>query len=333
MTELLHGAWLPFWRTLAASPVNGLEPGLRALTERRVDELRHGDLARWQAAVAELPAGGCEVVLDADVVTARGVAAGTSTPDELTRARWRHALQQLHPWRKGPFELAGIDIDSEWRSDMKWRRVLAAGVSLRDACVLDVGSGNGYYGLRMLGAGARLVLGVDPTLLYCLQAIAVQRFTQCHATAVLPLALEQLPVPRPCFDVVFSMGVLYHQRDAQAHLQSLQAWLRPGGTLVLETLVLPDDGDALLEPPDRYARMRNVHAVPRTDTLLHWLARAGFRGARRVDLSPTTPAEQRSTAWMRFESLAAALNPNDPARTIEGLPAPLRALLLARAPA
>ncbi len=328
MSELLLGAWLPFWRSLGASPVHGLGDALRAMTERSVQALRHGDLARWQAAVAELPAGGFEVSLDTDAVQARAIIA----PDDLTRARWRQALQQLHPWRKGPFELGGIGIDTEWRSDMKWRRALAAGVPLQDACVLDVGAGNGYYGLRLLGAGARLVLGVDPTLLYCLQAVAVQRFTQADATAVLPLALEQLPAPRPCFDVVFSMGVLYHQRDARAHLDALQAWLKPGGTLVLETLVTPDNGEPLLEPPDRYARMRNVHALPRTDTLLNWLARAGFVAARRAELSATTSSEQRSTPWMRFESLAAALNPNDPSRTIEGLPSPLRALVLARAP-
>ena len=325
VSEFLLGAWLPFWRNLGASPVHGLATALRATTERSVTELRHGDLARWQAAVAELPAGGFDVTLTAPAVQAHPRA----LPDELTRARWRHALQQLHPWRKGPFALAGIDIDTEWRSDLKWQRVLASGVTLQDACVLDVGAGNGYYGLRMLGAGARLVLGVDPTLLYCLQAIAVQRFTGADAGAVLPLAFEQLPAPRPRFDVVFSMGVLYHQRDARAHLERLQAWLKPGGTLVLETLVTPDDGEPLLEPPDRYARMRNVHALPRTDTLLHWLARAGFRDARRTDLTATTPAEQRSTPWMRFESLAAALNPNEPDRTIEGLPAPLRALVLA----
>ena len=41
--------------------------------------------------------------------------------------------------------------------------------------------------------------------------------------------------------------------------------------------------------------------------------------------------EQRSTEWMRFDSLASALDPNDSGRTVEGWPAPERALLLAEA--
>jgi tRNA (mo5U34)-methyltransferase len=35
---------------------------------------------------------------------------------------------------------------------------------------------------------------------------------------------------------------------------------------------------------------------------------------------------------MRFESLREALDPTDPSRTIEGLPAPTRAILIARSP-
>lgn len=37
--------------------------------------------------------------------------------------RLNSILEQLKPWRKGPFSLYGINIDTEWRSDWKWDRV------------------------------------------------------------------------------------------------------------------------------------------------------------------------------------------------------------------
>jgi len=129
---------------------------------------------------------------------------------------------------------------------------------------------------------------------------------------------------------VFSMGVLYHRKDPAHHLERILSLLRPGGTLVLETLVLPNDRrQDLLVPQGRYARMRNVWAVPGTDRLIHWLRKAGFQGIELVDTTRTTTGEQHSTAWMRFESLAEALDPLDPGRTIEGHPGPVRAVLIA----
>ncbi|MEW8068099.1 MAG: DUF1698 domain-containing protein, partial [Candidatus Thiodiazotropha endolucinida] len=44
----------------------------------------------------------------------------------------------------------------------------------------------------------------------------------------------------------------------------------------------------------------------------------------------TTIEEQRATEWMRFESLADYLDPADRSLTIEGYPAPRRAVFVAR---
>ena len=101
--------------------------------------------------------------------------------------------------------------------------------------------------------------------------------------------------------------------------------------MVLETLVLPKSREeGLLAPEGRYARMRNVWAVPGTKRLLQWVEEAGFRTAKVVDITPTTTLEQKSTQWMRFESLEQALDPLIPAMTVEGLPAPVRAIVIAR---
>ena len=242
----------------------------------------------------------------------------------------RDVLMCLHPWRKGPLRLGGVLIDSEWRSDWKWRRV-SPHVDLDGRRVLDVGCGNGYYGLRMLAAGARLVIGIDPTVLFVMQWLACRHFSGELPNFVLPLSAETLPSGRPGFDTVFSMGVLYHRRDPVQHLRRTEDLLRVGGTLVLETLVLPAGRESdLLRSPPRYARMKNVWAVPGTDRLLEWVRAAGFRQAELVDVTETTTAEQRGTPWMQFESLEQALDPEDRTRTVEGLPAPRRAVVIAR---
>ena len=237
---------------------------------------------------------------------------------------------ELHPWRKGPLQLAGMKIDSEWRSDWKWDRV-APHVELEGCRILDIGSGNGYFGLRMLGAGARLVIGIDPTLLYFMQWMACRHFSGDIPNYVLPLGVEDLPDGPAGVDVVFSMGVLYHRKDPEHHLARLNSLLaKRGSTLVLETLVLPmGSGDSVLNPRERYARMRNVWAIPGIGRLEKWVRSAGFRTVEVVDVTATGTREQRSTDWMRFESLDKALDPKDASKTVEGYPAPVRALVIA----
>jgi tRNA (mo5U34)-methyltransferase len=53
---------------------------------------------------------------------------------------------------------------------------------------------------------------------------------------------------------------------------------------------------------------------------------------RCVDVSTTTVQEQRGTEWMRFQSLRDYLDPADHSKTVEGLPAPRRAVIVGRKP-
>ena len=253
--------------------------------------------------------------------------------DTDTRAVIEQCLRGLHPWRKGPFEVFGIPLDTEWRSDWKWGRVKDALDPLPGRLVLDVGCGNGYYGWRMVGAGADLVLGIDPTLVYVMQYQALQRYIGERGNYVLPLGMEAVPDNLRAFDTVFSMGVLYHRRSPMDHLLALRQTLRPGGQLVLETLVIDGPAGQVLVPEGRYAKMRNVWFLPSPGTLEQWLRRCRFTDVQTVDVAVTRVEEQHSTPWMQFESLPDFLDPNDHAFTIEGLPAPRRAVLVARAPA
>ena len=285
---------------------------------------RHGDLPRWLAALDRLPDVEPTDISLGDVVSVR------SEPlADTTRERLETGLRGLIPWRKGPFRLFGVDIDSEWRSDMKWARI-APHIDLDGCRVLDVGCGNGYYGWRMLEAGARSVTGLDPSLLATLQYAAIAyyagRRAATPANTVLPLRFEDFEAAEP-FDVIFSMGVVYHRRDPAAHVRRLASHVHSRTTVVLESLVV--DG-APLEPRDRYARMRNVWLVPDVETLAGWLHEAGFGATEVVDVSPTAPVEQRRTDWMPYESLEEALDPEDSTRTIEGYAAPKRAVMIAR---
>lgn len=295
------------WRCLDDLGLGDCREQLEPLIRRRLSDEGHGDFRAWREVVEELntEAGNNDVM--------------------------RRLLLRLSPWRKGPFELGEITIDAEWRSNLKWERLEAGIAPLDGRSVLDVGCGNGYYALRMHDQGARAVIGLDPTVLYVMQFIAVQQFCHAPAVFVLPMRLDEFPAAQS-FDTTFSMGVLYHQRSPLDHLRQLRGTLRQGGQLVLETLYLPGEEPCARTPPDRYARMRNVWLLPTIAELRTWLARTGFEDIRILDKSRTTPDEQRSTEWMTFESLATALRPDDPRRTVEDWPAPRRVIVVANSP-
>ena len=302
-----------------------LEPWANVLAEQfsqGLSEKRYGDLPRWREALAQLPdIQPNRIFLDASSVGCEGP---VSTKH---RAQLESALRGLHPWRKGPFELFGVNIDTEWRSDWKWDRLAEAIEPLSGRRVLDVGCGSGYHCWRMLGAGAHEVIGIDPTPLFILQFKAIQRYLGGDHIHVLPTVMEALPRPLRAFDTVFSMGVLYHRRSPMEHLLELRDALRPGGQLVLETLVVEGDVNTVLVPSGRYARMGNVWFLPSPDALVLWLKKLGFKDPQVIDVTTTTTEEQRSTDWMTFHSLAQFLDPDDASKTIEGYPAPRRAIL------
>jgi tRNA (mo5U34)-methyltransferase len=301
-------------------------PSLRTLLQQRLAPEFHGDFAKWQAALQQLPVVTPSIIDLDQAAVCVGEAADLSA-EQL--AILESSLRQLHPWRKGPFELFGIHIDTEWRSDWKWDRLKHHISPLTGRNVLDIGCGSGYHCWRMRGDGARFVLGIDPTLLFVMQFNALQHYIRDPQVQVLPLGMEELPPVMACFDTVFSMGLLYHRREPQQHLQELKSCLREGGELVLETLVIDASHGDVLIPEGRYAQMRNVWAIPSVPTLIGWVQQSGFRDVHCVDVTVTTTEEQRRSDWMQFQSLTDYLDPTDQTKTIEGYPAPLRAIVIA----
>ena len=240
------------------------------------------------------------------------------------------ALSKLIPWRKGPFMINDLVLESEWDGDMKWQRITRHIKPLESKHVLDVGAGNGYFTLRMAMEGAKRALGIEPFLLFNYQFRAIKSMIESPLRALLlPVSLEDMP-KKPIFDTVFSMGVLYHQRDHMAHLSQLREMMAPNAELVIETLIVENLGDYILIPKDRYAQMRNVYSLPSIKTLKSWLNDANFKNVRVVDINKTTTVEQRKTRWIgeNGASLVDFLDPLDDSLTIEGYPAPKRAIVI-----
>ena len=319
----------PLYRALRETDLANWENILPDKIQHAIYQRGHGNLSKWLKALEQLP----DIKPSTIELNRSSVSVGNKNDcTEQQRRLLEQILRTLWPWRKGPYNLIGVDIDTEWRSDLKWDRVKPHMAPLRDRLVLDVGCGSGYHCWRMEGEGAKLVIGIDPTLVYVMQYHAIQRYIRSHKTFVLPFSTDNMPEVSGVFDTVFSMGVLYHRRSPIDHLTQMWDCLRWGGELVLETLIIDGDENRILMPAGRYAKMRNVWFIPSCDALSLWLKRCNYENIRCVDISQTTTEEQRATEWMHFESLSDFLNPDDPDKTIEGYPAPKRAIFIANKP-
>lgn len=317
-----------FYQALRADGMGRWQPQFSAAIDAALTR-PDGNLPGWVEALSQLPELAiCSVTIDTPAVAA----CQSENTESGIKARIENALLQLRPWRKGPFNICEIYIDSEWRSDLKWARAEPHLSSLSGRKVLDVGCGNGYYLFRMAGSGAARVIGIDPSMLFLAQFTAVQRFVRHPDVFLLPIGFEDLPADMETFDTVFSMGVFYHRRSPFDFLRSLKMLLRRGGELVLETLIIDGDEQQVLVPTERYARMNNVWFIPSAAAMIQWLNKAGFIDVKVVDICRTTVEEQRATRWMPGESFERCISSENPDMTIEGLPAPVRAVFVASRP-
>ncbi|MBR0574304.1 MULTISPECIES: tRNA 5-methoxyuridine(34)/uridine 5-oxyacetic acid(34) synthase CmoB [Pasteurellaceae] len=314
----------PFYQQLATSSLSHWLETL-PLQMKQWQTQAHGDFEKWENALKHLP------VKTASINLKDKVEAIESEPllSQGERQRFIHNLKLLKPWRKGPYHLYDVHIDCEWRSDFKWDRVLPHLSPLKNRTILDVGCGSGYHMWRMVGEGAKLVVGIDPTDLFLCQFETVRKLLNNNRQAhLIPMGIEEMQ-PLKAFDTVFSMGVLYHRKSPFDHFLQLKNQLRNGGELVLETLVIDGGINDVLVPSDRYAKMRNVYFIPSVPALISWLEKAGFKNVRCVDEAVTTIEEQRRTEWIDTESLEYFLDPQDHSKTIEGYSAPKRAVIIA----
>jgi len=286
-------------------------------------KINNGNESKWSAALDELNAlSKGELDLNEPYLSIKNI--GT------TSEHIESNLFKLLPWRKGPWILNDLILESEWQGDLKWQRLKNKIMPLKNRRVLDVGAGNGYFSLRMALEGAKKVLGIEPFLLFNYQYAAIDTLINQNLNSILlPLRLEEMPT-MPIFESVFSMGVLYHQRNHMEHLSMLKAMMAPDSELILETLIVEGPKNYSLIPKGRYANMRNVYCLPSIETLKSWLIDAGYKNINVIDISKTTSKEQRKTRWIGDNpaSLEDFLDPSDSTLTVEGYPAPTRAIII-----
>ena len=342
-----------------ASFLPDLQPLISYLREQ-LDNPK-GNILKYTEALKKLPDTHalCQI-LDHDTVTAGSV---DDITDEM-RGNMRSTLMQLSPWRKGPFELFGIHIDTEWQSNLKWNRFIHHIAPLKNRRILDIGCSNGYYMFRMAGHHPWMILGVEPQHTFYFQYLALQKYLQLKNVFCLPAPFDDLPVMEEYFDTVFCMGVLYHRKSPLDMLKRVRKMMKKGGELVLENLIIESGTKAdvksnieadmsstikadvkagaeydeskldiplCLFPEDRYAKMRNVFFIPNLKAMEFWLKRTGFGNIKCIDISRTCSNEQRKTEWIQTESLKDFLDPENPSKTVEGYPAPVRGIFTAQA--
>lgn len=249
---------------------------------------------------------------------------------ELSDPELEMLLKDLIPWRKGPWNICGNYIDAEWRSDIKYNGISP---TIRDnpgAYVLDIGSGNGYYGFRALDDGASSVICIDPSEKHFFQFELFQKYAKDQRIQYEILGYEEAPLLPMKFDIVLCMGVLYHQKNPFYVMECAKNSLKKGGILLLESMTYPGEESISFMPPGRYAKARNVYYLPTLTALVSLCKRAGFSDINIINERRTSSEEQRQSEYAPFESLADFLDPEDESKTIEGYPAPQRALLSAK---
>lgn len=250
--------------------------------------------------------------------------------DPGLKKEFKETLKGMIPWRKGPFNLFGVEIDTEWRSNLKWDR-FADQLDLENKRILDIGSSNGYYLFRMAEKNPMFAIGVEPFTPFYFQFKTIQKYLNLENVFTIPCTYDELPITKDMFDYVFCMGVLYHRRSPIDMLVRIRKNMEKDGILILENLIIQADEPMALTPEGRYARMNNVYFIPTLRTIKFWLEKAGFRDFKCIDVSVTDFSEQRKTEWTFDMSLEDFLDENDRSKTVEGYPAPIRAVVQARA--
>ncbi len=236
--------------------------------------------------------------------------------------------KKLKPWRKGPFFLFDLHIDSEWQSFIKWQ-ILAPHCDLRGKKIADVGCNNGYYMFEMLlhqQDKPQSIMGFDPSGIFNAQFAFINHFIQAPLNFEL-LGVEDLPLfcesNKHYFDMIFCLGVLYHRLSPLETLKCLYQSLASGGEVILDTLIYKSEEEICLSPAKSYAKMSNVYFIPSVATLRGWCERAKFSSFEVLGFKPTTTQEQRQSEWIDSQSLEMFLNDTQ-TLTIEGYQAPIR---------
>jgi len=250
------------------------------------------------------------------------------SPDE--RQEVLRVMRSFMPWRKGPFNIFGIEIDAEWRSERKWNRLLPELPDLEDKVIADIGCNNGYYMFRAAHYQPRLVLGFEPYVQHYYTFRTLNGFAAQKNLHIDLLGIEHLNLFPECFDVIFQLGIIYHRPSPIDALRNTYSALKSGGVLLLESQAVPGEASVALFPENTYAKAPGTWFVPTGVCLQNWLKRTGFKDIKLFCNHPMSSLEQRQTEWMIYESYEDFIDKENPELTIEKYPAPWRVFLKAK---
>ncbi|MGX3010448.1 tRNA 5-methoxyuridine(34)/uridine 5-oxyacetic acid(34) synthase CmoB [Helicobacter sp. 23-1044] len=236
-------------------------------------------------------------------------------------------LKDLKPWRKGPFEVCGVEIQSEWNSAIKFN-IIKNHLNITGKAVADIGCNNGYYAFRLLPLHPAKIVGFEPSAFCKMQFDLINAFIKSEICFEM-LGVEDLAEYDCKFDCILCLGVLYHRTNPIDCLRILKNALNKGGEIFVDTLIIEGSGELVLSPLS-YAKMKNVYFIPSIGAFQNWMRRAGFREIELLEVRKTTSIEQRKTAWSGGESLEDFLDKDDKNKTIEGYNAPIRAYFKAK---
>ena len=295
---------------------------LNEIRQERRKWLTWKNIRPYQEAIAALPE-------FTDVEVTLGDRVQITIPDLSTEEaeQIEHTARLMMPWRKGPFQINDLFIDSEWQSQIKYN-LLEPHFDLRDKIVGDIGCNNGYYLFRMLTHTPKKLIGFDPSAIYYSQFQFIDHFVGSGIVYEM-LGVEHVEHYEHTFDLLFCLGVLYHRSDPVGMLKSLFKGLNKGGELILDTFMIDGEDEVCLTPKERYSKIPNIYFIPTVNALKNWCYRAGFEHVEVLEIKKTDLSEQRKTEWIATQSLEDFLDPEDPEKTVEGYPAPKRVYIKA----
>ncbi len=230
---------------------------------------------------------------------------------------------QLKPWRKGPFKINDLFIDTEWQSFIKFN-ILKNHIScIKDKVVADIGCNNGYYMFKMLEFNPKKIIGFDPSIKYYLQFLLLNSLAKTHIQYELLGVADVVHYPVK-FDIIFCLGVIYHRSDPIMMLKQIKQSLNKKGIVFLDTMYIEDEREIALIPQKTYSKIPNIFFIPSILGLRNWCIKAGFNKFEVLATKQTDLKEQRKTEWIDSYSLECFLDKSNSNFTCEGYPAPRR---------
>lgn len=264
-----------------------------------------------------------------DVKSDKVIISSKNMLKSVDEAQLKNQINLLAPWRVGPYKLFDYDIESEWNSFYKFNRLKDFIPNLKNKIVADLGGNNGYFSFRLSSYNPKLIVLSEPGAKNYFQYMLLQKFLKIENIVHEPIKAENFSIFNNFFDVIFCLGVIYHQRNPLLMLNECYKALNKNGVLVLETIIYDKDEPIAL-CPKTYSKMRNVWFLPTPSCLKRWLEVSNFTILKESTISTTTFNEQHKTKDATFESLEDFLDKNNPKLTIEGYHAPKRYIIMAK---